>query len=141
MIEYRWADQKADRLPAVAAELVRLNVDVIVAQATLPVAAAKRTTSTIPIVMGSSRDPVGDGLVASLGRRGGERGRGARGRVRGPPSSIETGGLMYYGPSTREMYRRAAYYVDRIFKGAKPADLPVEQPTTFEFVINMKIAK
>jgi putative ABC transport system substrate-binding protein len=244
-IEYRFAAGNVGMLPAMAAELVRLNVDLIATQATEPIAVAKRATSTIPIVMTGPTDPVGSGLVASLAHPGGNvtgmsiqstelagkdlqllrelipkatriavltqtDGKGITGSlfieqiqaaskkmeitlvgqhvneaealadafaamqrarvqalivqhttfadshrkpivdlvarhrlpaIYGSRGIVDAGGLMSYGPSLPDVYRRAAYHVDRIFKGAKPADLPVEQPTKFEMVVNLKTAK
>jgi putative ABC transport system substrate-binding protein len=246
VIEQRFAEGRLDRFPDLAAELVRLKVDVIAASTASPVMAARNATATIPIVMLAVTDPVGRGLVASLSRPGGNvtgvaygvgtdtfgkglellkeavprvrrvavlsnpdspgqllmtthikgaarslgleiqlveaRGpaqfdaafaamaRGgaeallvvtdptyllpgaaarladlaARGRLpsmhaQRPP--VEAGGLMSYGPSIVALFRRGAVFVDRILKGARPADLPVEQPTKFELVINLKTAK
>jgi putative tryptophan/tyrosine transport system substrate-binding protein len=237
VLEYRWAaENRLGDLPDLAIELVRLRVDVIVAQTTAHAQAAKRATSTIPIVMGSVSDPVGSGLVgnvtgsslrapelaaklldllkealprasritalgnpdnpgAVLSRREVEAAAQVLGlrldvvdvgeakdldrafqastaahtdavialpsplfavyrrrvaelalKNRLPTVSFETGfaeagGLMSYGPNVPDMHRRAATYVDKILKGAKPADLPVEQPTKFELVINLKTAK
>jgi putative ABC transport system substrate-binding protein len=242
-IEYRWAEGRAERLPDLAADLVRVKVDLIVA-AGVEARTVKSATSTVPIVMPVSTDPVRGGLVASLSRPGGNvtglaslwdempgkwmellrealpgisrmaivrdpgnpaspghvraaeaaarslnvhlqvlnAGRlddlaaafaeaagkrvealivlpsaflfGSRSRVvelaarhRLPAMYhqreyvVGSGGLMSYGPDLHDMFRRAANYVDRIVKGAKPADLPVEQPTKFELVINLKTAE
>jgi putative ABC transport system substrate-binding protein len=243
VIEWRYAEGKLDRLPALVAELVQLKVDVIVAGGPTPTRAAKEATSTIPIVMAQHTDPVGSGLVASLARPGGNitglstlapeiSGKRlellkeifpklVRVAVFGTSTSassaqeltgvklaagtldlklqlldiigpkdvetafrtaskeradailvlssgvnanlqteiaelaiksrlpvmyyrsefVETGGLMSYGVSFTDLDRRAATYVDKILKGAKPADLPVEQPKKFEFIVNLKAAK
>ena len=243
VIEYRYAEAKLDRLPALAAELVRLKVDVIVTAGSPATRPAKETTATIPIVMAQDPDPVGDGFVASLARPGGNitglatlapeisgkqlellkeivpklsrvavlgtstrpgtaqslkeielaarafgvklqyldvlsskdietafraasKGRADAVLVLGSPvfasqrtqivelavksrlpaiywrsDFVEAGGLMSYGVNVLDLDRRAATYVDKILKGAKPADLPVQQPTMFEFIINLKAAK
>jgi putative tryptophan/tyrosine transport system substrate-binding protein len=244
VIEWRSAEGKFDRLPALAAELVRLKVDIIVTGGGATTRAVKEATTTIPIVMTQDGDPVGNGFVASLARPGGNitglatlapeisgkrlellkeivprlsrvavlgnsaqpgnaqtlrevelaanafgvqlqyldvlgpkdiaTGFRAAGKGRADavlillpglvataerpqiadlaakrrlpaiydrPEAVESGGLMSYGVSTADLDRRAATYVDKILKGAKPADLPVEQPKKFDLIINLKAAK
>jgi putative ABC transport system substrate-binding protein len=243
LIEYRYAEGKLDHLPALAAELVRLKVDVIVTAGPVPTRSAKEATVTIPIVMTQDIDPVGAGFVVSLARPGGnvtglsnltpeisgkrlellkeilprlshvavlgtstipgttqalketELAAGAfgvqvqfldvlglediensfqavnKGRadavlalqsgilnsqrrqiadlaiksrlpaIYAAREFVDNGGLMSYGTNINDLYRRAATYVYKILKGAKPAGLPVEQPTKFEFIVNLKTAK
>jgi putative ABC transport system substrate-binding protein len=242
-VEYRFAEGKADVLPEIAAELVRLRLDVIVVEGTAAIQAAKNATQTVPIVMATSNDPIGTGLIASLNRPGGNitglslqtqdlGGKRlqllteivpglARVAVLSNPANpgsapnlqqtqaaaqslgielhvvevrapdrfesafaavtaaragalivlpdgmfynqhprivafaaasrlpalfpekevVQAGGLIAYGPSIPASFRRAATFVDKILRGAKPADLPVEQPTKFELVVNLKTAK
>jgi putative ABC transport system substrate-binding protein len=242
-IEYRRAQGKSDEIPAIVADLIQLKVDVIFTANTPAALAAKKATSSIPIVIVAQFDPVEAGLVDSLAHPGGnvtgltrftselsgkrlelfkeafprisllavlwnpeargptlafkETQAAARGlgiqiqsfEARGPndfdkafsviskkrpgalmvlgdavtilqrprildfaarsrlpamydrPDDVNEGGLMFYGVNEPDLFRRSAIYVDKIFKGAKPADLPVEQPTKFEFVINLKAAK
>jgi putative tryptophan/tyrosine transport system substrate-binding protein len=241
-IEFRWAEGRAERFAEIAAELVRLKVDVIVTHSTGPVIAAKQATSVIPIVFANAGDPVAAGLVASLARPGGnitglsiqgpdtvgkrldllrEVAPGIRrlaimantgnpaamlemgevqaaartlgleviapeirrpddiarvfealngpavalyvapdpliftNRIRintlalaarvptlhGLRDFVEAGGLMSYGANFPDLWRRAADFVDKILRGAKPADIPVEQPTKFDLVVNLTTAK
>ena len=237
-IEYRWAEGRSERFAEIAAEFVRLKVDVIITYATPPAIAAKEATAVIPIVCAVMGDPVGAGLVASLPRPGGNvtglsnqsadtaakrleilrdvvpglrrvavlvnvsnpvsgvemgevqalgldvvtleirrgediapafetlKGRAQALYVAGDPLMItnrvrintlalgarlpttynqrefvEAGGLMSYGPNFPDLFRRAGDYVDKILRGTKPADIPVEQPTKFDLVINLTTAK
>jgi putative tryptophan/tyrosine transport system substrate-binding protein len=242
IIEWRFAEGRYELFPDLAAELVRLNVDVIVLGTPAAIPAAQRATSTIPIVMATSTDPVGYGYVASLNRPGGNttglassqddiapkqlellamcvpdltrvgflvnpnntlhsvvltklQGAAQNAGLKIVPAEmqnsqdlssaftsltnervgavlitgdalffsqrshivdialkarlptmfsrrefVEAGGLISYGDSLADFYRRAAFYVDKIFKGAKPADLPIQQPTRFYTVINRKTA-
>ena len=243
VIEYRWADGKYERFPALVAELIAANVEVIVTAGTPAALAMKKATTTVPLVMVAVGDPVGTGLVPSLARPGanltglssvapdleGKRlqllrevvpalshvamfinslnpfhvssMRQARAaaqsmgiklqlhdirksedlddafaairkerpdavliladrvflhnrermidltkeqrlpNVNAYKELVEVGGLMSYGPSYEDMHKRAAIYVDKILKGAKPADLPIEQPSKFTFIVNLKAAK
>ena len=243
IIEYRWAEGKLDRLPELSTELVNLGVDIIVTVGTPPVLAAKRATSTIPIVAANADNLVELGVVASLARPGGNvtgstrvdadfsakrlellkeslpkmsrvavLSHGALGgdqeelkeiqvaarllgiqvhsftpqepgqfsgayaemlkrradalifftsaftsfhrsqlvelavtnrlpTMCGGASWIDVGCIMSYGPNVVELYRRSAVFVDKILKGTKPADIPVEQPTKFEFIVNLKTAR
>jgi ABC-type uncharacterized transport system substrate-binding protein len=191
-IEYRWAESRPERFLEIAAEFARLKVDVIFTAGAETTLAARRTTSDIPIVFALANNPVSSGLVASLGRPGGNvtglstQGTdtvgkrlddiaasfdGIKGRadalyvcvdplvlanrdrinrlaldtrlptMHGFREYAAAGGLVSYGPNVPDLFRRSADFVNRIFRGAKPTDIPVEQPTKFDFVINLRTAK
>src|ERR1700674_14274 len=171
--EYRFAAGQNNLLAGLAADLVRDKVDLILTDGNAAVHAAKDATTTIPIVMGTSGDPIASGAVKSLSHPGGNvtgltlLGVELAGKklevistaipnvmavgllinttklptIFAEREFVEAGGLMSYGPSVQRNFHRAAAYVDKIFKGTKPADLPVEQPTSVELVINLKTAK
>ncbi len=130
-IEFRWAEGDYNRLSALASDLVRRDVAILVATGgPRSVLAAKAATSTIPIVFVMGGDPV-VALAARYAVAASYEGRDA----------VVVGGLMSYGPSLSEAYRQAGNYTGKTLNGAKPANLPVLQPTKFELVINMKTAK
>jgi len=241
-IEYRWAEGRDERYAEIAAEFIRLKVDVIVTAGSAPAIAAKQATSVIPIVFAAAGDPVGNGIVESLARPGGNvtglsiqqtdlgakrlellrevvpnldrlaimanvgtpgavsemkevevvartlgleaitlqirraddiarvfetlKGRASALYICSDPllnanrmrintlalaarlptmylfrEYVETGGLMSYGPNLPDLYRRSGDYVDKILRGTKPADIPVEQPTKFDLIVNLTAAK
>src|ERR1043166_5663827 len=142
VIDWRSGEGKVDRLAALAAELVRLKVDVIVSGGAGATRPAKEATRTIPIVMAQDTDPVGNGFVNFLRKEITDL--AVKHRLPATYQSsdyVEVGGLMTYGASIDDLNRRAATYVDKILRGAKPGDLPVEQPTKFELMINLKAAR
>src|SRR5947209_3060080 len=158
-IEYRYGEGKFERLPGLAAELVRLNVDLVVAGGTQATSSAKQATGVIPIVVRSSNEfdkafsvinnaradvlyTLGDSLFANNRKRIVDfAAKNQLASMFSTRQAVEAGGLVSYGTDFVDLFRRAAIYVDKILKGAKPADLPIEQRTKFELVINLKTAK
>jgi ABC-type uncharacterized transport system substrate-binding protein len=141
-LEPRWSGGRVDAHFENASELVRLGVDVVVAMTTTSALGAKRSTSTIPVVMGPVPYPVELNLVTSLPRPGGNiTGTALLTPELTQKRAAEAGALIFHGTSVVDACHRAATFVDRILKGAKPADLPVEQPTKVELVVNLKTAK
>ncbi len=159
-IEARFADGKIDQLPALAAELVRAKLDVIVATGSPVYSALRFATTSIPIVVTVTTDPVIEGLAASLVRPGGNftgltdtaadlgLQQIAQAALQHRLASIYlirqypmAGGLLSYGPDIVDNFRRATTYVDRILKGTKPTELPFEQPARYVLAVNTKTAK
>jgi ABC-type uncharacterized transport system substrate-binding protein len=122
LIEWRFAGGDYARLPELAKELIALKVNVLFATSTAAILAAHKETNSVPIVMGS----LAKGLPLV---------------VVGPREYALVGAVMSYGASVYDLFRPAATYVDKIMKGAKPGDLPIEQPTKFDLVVNLKAAK
>src|SRR5262249_43502076 len=131
-VETRFGGADAGRIRAHAAELVAFAPEVLVGHTTAVIRALRQASSSIPIVMAAINDPVEQGFVSSLHRLP---------AVYFLRTSVAQGALMSYGPDVYHNFRRSASYVDRILKGAKAADLPVQQPTKFELAINLKTAK
>jgi ABC-type uncharacterized transport system substrate-binding protein len=158
LIEFRWTE-RIERLSALAAELVHLKVDVIFAPSSTETGSARLATSTIPIIFAIHADPVGLGHVASLPRPGGNVTgltvvqtdltanlaelmlKHRLPSMFGVRDNVEAGGLMSYAPDHNDLTRRSATYIERILKGSKPADLPVEQASKYRLTINLKTAK
>jgi ABC-type uncharacterized transport system substrate-binding protein len=148
VLERRFAAGHAERIHAFVADLVRRNVDVIVVTGIRESIAAKQATSTIPIVASAaaegSQGMIGasDGVVVARRKEIAESAINHRlPTIFAFRQNVEAGGLMMYAARVADLSRRAAFFVDRILKGAKPSELPIEQPTTFELVINLKTAK
>jgi ABC-type uncharacterized transport system substrate-binding protein len=135
--EPRGAAGRPQLVASLAADLVRARLDVIVA-AGPALAALKQATSTIPVVMGGASDPVGEEHARRIADLVARNRLAAVYPLR---PYVQDGGLMSYGPDVNDIWRRAAGFVDKIVRGARPAELPVEQPTKFELVINLKAAK
>jgi ABC-type uncharacterized transport system substrate-binding protein len=144
-IEYRWAEGRSERYTEIAAEFVALQVDLMVTWASATVLAAKQATFAIPKSIKGRTDALSvatDPLVLGNRIQTNALAKGARlPTVYGSREYVEAGGFMSYGPSWPNLFRRAAELADKILRGAKPADIPVEQPTKFELVINVKTAK
>jgi ABC-type uncharacterized transport system substrate-binding protein len=138
VLEHRYSQGRDERWPDLVRDLTQLRVHVIAAADSAAAGAVKEHAPAIPLVLLGANDPVGTGLVASLARPGGnitglsnQLGE-LEGKVRQPLS---------YSPDSAAIFRRGADYIDKILRGARPAELPIEQPTKFELVINGKTAK
>ena len=145
VVERRSADSRPERLPGLAAELLRLNVDMILASGEQTTVVLLKATSTIPVVQRQRADGLiveGNGItsrhVRLIMQFMARRRLPAAGHSR---AFAQAGGLVGYGADVPANFRRASIYADKILNGAKPADLPVEQPSKFELVINVKTAK